>query len=180
MPEVIDYQTGNAGGDGGHHGHAHDRGFVPGAAVKADGVAVYVHHDAAAAKDQRKGAEDDDEPVLALVVLLLVLQPELRELQLVPVLLRLVRLDAEIIVERDVQHAADRADGVNAGGLRRAGQAAADRPHGDVGFVGNLLVSHFPSLLIADLLDLQNPAPFLSDSAGKRLNAAENGGIMYC
>ena len=79
-----------------------------------------------------------------------------------------------------MQHAADRADGVNAGGLRRAGQAAADRPHGDVGFVGNFLVSHFPSLLIADLLDLQNPAPFLPDSAGERLNAAENGGIMYC
>lgn len=34
--------------------------------------------------------------------------------------------------------------------------------------------------MIADLLDLQNPAPFLSDSAGERLNAAENGGIMYC
>lgn len=100
-------------------------------------------------------------------------KPELRELQLVPVLLRLVRLNAEIIVERDVQHAADRADGVNAGGLRRAGQAAADRPHGDVGFVGDFLVSHFPSFLIADLLDLQNPAPFLPDSAGERLNAAE-------
>ena len=75
LPEVIDYQTGNAGGDGGHHGHAHDRGRVPGAAVKADGVTVDIHHDAAAAEDQRKGAEDDDEPVLALVVLPFVLKP---------------------------------------------------------------------------------------------------------
>ena len=58
-------------------------------------MTVDVHHDAAAAEDQRKGAEDDDEPVLAFVVLPLVLQPELRELQLVFVLLRLIRLNAE-------------------------------------------------------------------------------------
>ena len=115
-------------------------------------MTVYIHHDAAAAEDQRKGAKDDDEPVLAFVILPLVLQPELHELQLVPVLLRLVRLDTEIIVERDVQHAADRADGVNAGCLRRAGQAAADCPHGDVGFVGNLLVCLSSSLLILNFL----------------------------